>query len=139
MFKRAGAFAAIPLVLATLLTAVAASSVAARGSKVITIDEATPCHFTVAYTYSSLGGKNDQKLSIGLFRVDQFGDMVTVGVHAEPSWSPNGAGTMEFTFTDSGQSTPHTYVALGNFVNSRNSVLRKTIAWSEPTAAETCA
>ena len=138
MKRRAGAIVAVPIVLAAVLSVLAAGSVAAKPSKSITIDEATPCHFTVAYTYSSLGGKNDQTLSIGLFRVDEFGDMVTVGVHSEPSWSPNGAGTMEWTFVDSGQSGPHTYVALGNFVNSRDSVIGRTIAWSEPTAAETC-
>jgi hypothetical protein len=124
--------------LAIVLSALAAGSVAAKPSKSITINEATPCHFTVAYTYSSLGGKNDQTLSIGLFRVDALGDMVTVGVHKE-TWSPNGAGTMEFTFTDSGQSSSHTYVALGDFENSRNQVIRRTIAWSDPTASETCA
>ena len=138
MKQRAGALVAMPIALAMVLSAVGAGSVFARGTKSITIEEATPCHFTVAYTYANLGGKNDQKLSIGLFRVDEFGDMVTVGVHAESHWSPNGAGTMEFTFVDSGQSSPHTYVALGDFVTSRDQVIHRTIAWSDPTAAETC-
>jgi hypothetical protein len=138
MNQRARAILATPFVLATIVSALAAGPTFAKGSKSVTIDEQTPCHFTVAYTYSSLGGKNDQTLSIGLFRVDEFGDMVTVGVHKE-TWSPNGAGTMEYTFVDSGQSSPHTYVALGDFENSRSSVIHRTIAWSEPTSAETCA
>src|SRR5262245_6340992 len=137
MRKRIGAFAAIPLVLGLAATLSLAGTVSAKPYKSITIAENTPCHFTVSYTYSSLGGKDDQTLSIGLFRVDQLNGWVTVGAHKE-TWSPNGAGTMEFTFVDSGQSNPHTYVALGNFENSRHSVLGRTIAWSEPTAAETC-
>src|SRR4051794_38397595 len=118
MKQRAGALVAIPFILAAVMSALAAGSAFAKPSKSISIDEITPCHFTVSYSYSSLGGPNDQTLSLALFRVDEFGDMVTVGVHSE-TWSPNGAGTMTFTFVDSGQSTAHTYVALGNFVNNR--------------------
>jgi hypothetical protein len=137
MKQRAGAIVAIPFILATVLSAVAAGSVFAKGSKSITIEELTPCHFTVSYTYATLGGPNDQTLSIGLFRVDALGDMVTVGVQ-KATYSPNGAGTMSYTFVDSGQSTEHTYVALGDFETSRQTVMHRTIAWSEPTAAEIC-
>jgi hypothetical protein len=142
MFKRSGAFAPISLAIATAaLMALTAGTVTAKASKSTTLDETSPCHFTVTYSYSSLGHGNDVTVHVALFRQEAgTTNQTLVSSESFPGFSGNGAAIIPVEFSDSGQTGSFQYIGVGYITAKAPFLIARSQAWSELTPTpETCA
>jgi hypothetical protein len=138
MFKRVGVMTAIPVILATLLSSLATGAVAAKPTRSATIDETSPCNFTVHYSYGSVGGGPDLMMSVILYR-QEVGttDWTVVGGESSGPVHGSGAANFEVHFADSGQTTAAQYFGYG-YLHKGARTIRNSQAFTELTAPETC-
>jgi hypothetical protein len=139
MFKRASAIASTSAMVAIVGSVLMAGAVTAKPTRSISLDETSACHFTVEYSYSSVGGGPGLTMSIILYR-QPVGttDWWVVGATSEGTVSGSGAAILSHDFVDSGQSGPSQYFAYG-YLHKDARTIRNSAVFSELTAAETCA
>lgn len=118
----------VPLiaVLASAILASSAGVVAAAGTAHASISETTPCTFHVTYQWGAFGGATNLDAHVQLHRdgVIVGGDVVALDVSAR-------GGTISHDIPDSGQTSTHTYTAVGYLTRPNGNVVHGSEAESE--------
>lgn len=140
MFKRVGALATIPVILGLVASLMVAGTVTAKPWKTITIQETSPCHFSVWYSWTSMGHGNDLKATVQLSGWES-GNSSLIDYFAMTPKS-GGDGILNHEFVVTGQTTAFQFRAYGFLsIPSKSQVLAKSETLSVnlvPQAPELC-
>ena len=129
MFKRAGAVASMSLLMALTALPFVAGTVNARPWKTVTIQETSPCHFSVWYSWTGMGHGNNMTAFVSISGWEGGNSSVLASFSATSKSGNDGILNHDFVVT--GQSTAYQFKAHGYLqIPSKSQVLAKSEAIS---------
>jgi hypothetical protein len=130
MFKRAGAFTPISLVIAMIaLLAFSAGAVSAKPSASISLTWIDDCQYSVWYNWTGMGHGNDLTAFVHISGIEAGGSS-TVASFSVPHKSGR-SGILNHTFQISGLNYPYQFRAYGELsIPSQSQIIAKSVVSS---------
>lgn len=129
MFKRAGAVASMSLLLALTALPFVAGTVSAKPWTTVTIQETSPCHFSVWFAWTGMGHGNTLTAAVGISGYEN-GNSSTLGTFT--AFNKSGRdGILSHDFVVTGQSIAYQFKAWGELsIPSKSQVIAKSVTLS---------